>query len=84
MTTQEAIQFIRKHKRYGDKKAICERARVSRQTFDTMLKHEKGPDEEKWYDAEYRVLCEALDYLKPKVNQRMKMQEELKIKLSQI
>lgn len=84
MTTQEAIQFIRDHKRYGDKKAICELAGVSRQTFDTMLKHEKGPDEEKWYDAEYKVLCEAIEYLKPKVIQRRKMQEELSKKLSRI
>lgn len=84
MTTQEAIEFIRKNKQYGDKKAICERAGVSRQTFNTMLKHEKGPDEEKWFDAEYRVLCEAVEYLKPKVAQRKKMVEELKRKLAQI
>lgn len=49
-----------------------------------MMKHEKGPDEEKWYDAEYKVLCEAVAYLKPKVAQRKKMAEELKRKLSQI
>lgn len=84
MTTQEAIQFIRKHRQYGDKKAICELAGVSRQTFDTMMKHEKGPDEEKWFDAEYKVLCEAIAYLKPIVAQRKKKQEEFKRKLSQI
>lgn len=84
MTTQEAIEFIRNHKQYGDKKAICERAGVSRQTFNNMLKHEKGPDEERWFDAEYRVLCEAVTYLKPKVAQRKKMAEELKSKLAQI
>ena len=48
MTTQEAIEFIRINKQYGDKKAICELAGVSHQTFNTMMKHEKGPDEEKW------------------------------------
>lgn len=84
MTTQEAIEFIRINKQYGDKKAICELAGVSHQTFNTMMKHEKGPDEEKWYDAEYKVLCEAVAYLKPKVAQRKKMTEELKRKLSQI
>ena len=76
MTTQEAIEFIRINKQYGDKKAICERAGVSHQTFNTMMKQ--------WYDAEYKVLCEAVAYLKPKVAQRKKMAEELKRKLSQI
>lgn len=84
MTTQEAIEFVRVNKQYGDKKAICEQAGVSRQTFNNMLKHEKGPDEEKWCDAEYRVLCEAVTYLKPKVAQRKKMVEELKRRLAQI
>lgn len=84
MTTQEAQEYIRKHKRYGDKKAICERAGVSSQTFDTMLKHKKGPDEEKWFDAEYKVLCEAIDYLRPVVAERKKKQEELQKRLSQI
>lgn len=84
MTTQEAIEFIRINRQHRDKKAICERAGVSRQTFNNMMKHEKGPDEEKWYDSEYKVLCEAVAYLKPKVAQRRKMAEELKRKLSQI
>ena len=38
MTTQEAIEFIRINKQYGDKKAICELAGVSHQTFNTMRK----------------------------------------------
>lgn len=84
MTTQEAIEFIRKNKQYGDKKAICELAGVSTQTFNNMMKHDKGPDEEKWNDSEYRVLCEAVAYLKPKVAQRKKKAEELKKKLAQI
>lgn len=78
MTTQEAIEFIRINKQYGDKKAICELAGVSHQTFNTMMKHEKGPDEEKWYDAEYKVLCEAVAYLKPKVAQRKRWRRNLK------
>ena len=38
MTTQEAIEFIRINRQYRDKKAICERAGVSRQTFNNMMK----------------------------------------------
>lgn len=84
MKVKEALEFIRKHKRYGDKIAICSLAGVSRQTFNNMLKHKEGPDKEKWFDSEYLVLCEAVAYLKPKVAQREKKIKELEKKLSTI